>query len=80
MTANAFIRELQSLICDFEKKASEYGKLDECGPELTFDDIEGYPFLEMEVNDGNKIITCKQKFEIWDEDCHIIRPHEFTHN
>lgn len=76
MEAHNFIKELQSVVEQFEQRAKEYGTINEDGVDICF--VNGYAVLRAEVDDGDDTIVCKQEIEFFDEDAAPVRPLYFT--
>lgn len=76
MEAHNFIKELQSVVEQFEQQAKEYGTINEDGVDICF--VNGYAVLRAEVDDGDDTIVCKQEIEFFDEDTAPVRPLYFT--
>lgn len=76
MNAKVFIKEMQSVIDQFEEQAKEYGTIGEDGVEVCF--VNGYAVLLAEVDDGDDTIVCKQEVEFFDDDASPVQPLDFT--
>lgn len=76
MEAHNFIKELQSVVEQFEQRAKEYGTINEDGVDICF--VNGYAVLRAEVDDGDDTIVCKQEIEFFDENAAPVRPLYFT--
>lgn len=76
MNATVFMNEMQSVIDQFEKKATSYGPINEDGVEICF--VNGYAVLRAEVDYGDETLVCKQEVEFFDEDAAPVLPLYFT--